>query len=59
MDNELEQVFVDVGSLPTMVTPVCDLDEALRMTPAECPVSVAPGVLTCVMSCTLPKKKRT
>ena len=24
MDNELEQVFVDVGSLPTMVTPVCD-----------------------------------
>ena len=26
MDSELEQVFVDVGSLPTMVTPVCDPD---------------------------------
>ena len=36
VDNELEQVFVDVGSLPTMVTPVCDPDGALRMTPAEC-----------------------
>ena len=49
VDNELEQVFVDVGSLPTMVTPVCDLDGALRMTPAECPVIVAPGVSTCVI----------
>ena len=49
MDNELEQVFVDVGSLPTMVTPVCDPDGALRMTPAECPVIVAPGVSSCVI----------
>ena len=49
MDNELEQVFVDVGSLPTMVTPVCDSDGALRMTPAECPVIVAPGVTSCVI----------
>ena len=49
VDNDLEQVFVDVGSLPTMVTPVCDLDGALRMTPSECPVSVAPGVSTCVI----------
>ena len=49
VDNELEQVFVDVGSLSTMVTPVCDPDGALRMTPAECPVIVAPGVSTCVI----------
>ena len=49
VDNELEQVFVDVSSLPTMVTPVCDPDGALRMTPAECPVIVAPGVSTCVI----------
>ena len=26
VDLELEQVFGDVGSLPAMVTPVCDLD---------------------------------
>ena len=44
VDSELEQVFGDVGSLPTMVTPVCDLDGALRVTPAECPVIVSPGV---------------
>ena len=49
MEQELEQVFVDVGSLPTMVTPVCDPDGALRMTPAECPVIVAPGVSSCVI----------
>ena len=49
MDNELEEVFVDVGSLPTMVTPVCDPHGALRMTPAECPVIVAPGVSSCVI----------
>ena len=49
MDNELEQAFVEVGSLPTMVTPICDPDGALRMTPAECPVIVAPGVSSCVI----------
>ena len=49
VDNELEKVFVDAGSLPTMVTPVCDPDGALRKTPAECPVIVAPGVSTCVI----------
>ena len=37
VDSELEQVFGDVGSLPAMVTPVCDFDGALRVTPAECP----------------------
>ena len=49
VDNELERVFVDVGSLPTMVTPVSDPDGALRMTPAGCPAGVAPGVSTCVI----------
>ena len=44
VDNELEQVFVDVGSLPTMVTPVCDIDGALRVPPAECPVIAPPAV---------------
>ena len=44
VDLELEQVFGDVGSLPTMVTPVCDLDGGLRVTPAECPVREPPGV---------------
>ena len=44
VDNELEQVFVDVGSLPTMVTPVCNIDGALRVPPAECPVIAPPGV---------------
>ena len=44
MDSELEQVFGDVGSLPTMVTPVCDLDGGLCVTPAECPVIEPHGV---------------
>ena len=44
VDSELEQVFGDVGSLPTMVTPVCDLDGGLRVIPAECPVIEPPGV---------------
>ena len=44
VDIELELVFGDVGSLPTMVTPVCDLDGGLRVTPAECPVREPPGV---------------
>ena len=44
MDSELEQVFGDVGSLPTMVTPVCDLDGGLRLIPVECPVLEPPGV---------------
>ena len=44
VDSELEQVFGDVGSLPTMVTPACDLDGGLRVTPAECPVIEPHGV---------------
>ena len=31
MDRELQKVFIDVVSLPTMVTPVCDVDGTLRM----------------------------
>ena len=42
VDIDLEQVFGDVGSLPAMVTPVCDLDRGLG--PAECPVLAPPGV---------------
>ena len=44
MDSELEQVFGDVGSLPTMVIPVCDIDGALRVSPAECPAIAPPAV---------------
>ena len=44
VDSELEQVFGDVGSLPTMVTPICDLDGGLCVNPAECPVIEPPGV---------------
>ena len=44
VDSELEQVFGNVGSLPTMVTPVCDLEGGLHVTPAECPVIEPPGV---------------
>ena len=44
VDSELGQVFGDVGSLPTMVTPVCDLDGGMRVTQAECPVIEPPGV---------------
>ena len=42
MDSELQKVFIDVVSLPTMVTPVCDMDGTHRMPQAECPV-VAPS----------------
>ena len=31
--------------LPTMVTPVCDLDGGLHVTPAECPVIEPPGTV--------------
>ena len=44
VDSELEQVFGDVGSLPTMVTPICDLGGGFRVTPVECPVIEPPGV---------------
>ena len=55
VDSELEQVFGDVGSLPKMVTPVCDLDGALRVTPAECPVIEPPGVSAFVTQPSTPR----
>ena len=44
MDRELQKVFIDVVSLPTMVTPVCDMDGTLRMPHAKCPVVAPPAV---------------
>ena len=44
VDIDRGLVFEDVGSLPAMVTPVCDPDEGLGVTPAECPVPATPGV---------------
>ena len=44
MDSELQNVFIDVVSLPMMVTPVCDMDGTLRMPQAECPVIAHPAV---------------
>ena len=44
MDSELQKVFIDVVSLPTMVTPVSDVDGTLCMSQAECPV-VAPAAV--------------
>ena len=44
MDSELQKVFIDVVSLPTMVTPVSDMDGTLRMPQAECPVVAPPAV---------------
>ena len=44
MDSELQKVFIDVVSLPTMGTPVSDMDGALRVPQAECPVIAPPAV---------------
>ena len=44
IDRELQNVFIDVVSLPTMVTPVCDIYGALRMPQAELPVVAPPAV---------------
>ena len=44
IDRELQKVFIGVVSLPTMVTPVCDMDGTLRMPQAECPVVAPPAV---------------
>ena len=43
IDRELQNVFIDVVSLPTMVTPVCDIDGTLHMPQAECPVVAPPA----------------
>ena len=44
MDSELQKVFIDVVSLPTMVTLVSDMDGTLRMPQVECPVVAPPAV---------------
>ena len=45
MDSERKKVFIDVVSLPTMVTPVSDMDGALRVPQAECAV-IAPSAVS-------------
>ena len=50
MDINLEQVFGDVGSLPAMVTPVCEFDgiivaQPLMVTSLAGPTVVSPGFL--------------
>ena len=35
MDSELQKVFIDVVSLPTMVTPVSDMDGTLHLLPCR------------------------
>ena len=50
VDINLEQVFGDVGSLPAMVTPICDFDELivaqpLMVTSPAGPTVVSPGFL--------------
>ena len=49
MDRELQKVFIDVVSLPTMVTPVCDMDGTLCMPQAECLV-VAPAAVPALVN---------
>ena len=44
VDIELAQVFEDVGTLPAMVTPVCDIEGGLVVTPAEYYVPSTPSV---------------
>ena len=44
MDSKLQKVFIDVVSLPTMFTPVSDMDGTLCMPQVECPVVAPPAV---------------
>ena len=46
MDSELQKVFIDVVSLPTMVTPVSDMDGTLCTPQAECPPVVSPPAVS-------------
>ena len=50
VDIDLEQVFGDIGSLPAMVTPICDFDELMvaqppMVTSPAGPTVVSPGFL--------------
>ena len=49
MDSELQNVFIDVVSLPTMVTPVSDMDRALCAPEEQGPVIAPPAVSTVVI----------
>ena len=49
MDCELQKVFIDVVSLPTMVTPVSDMDGALCVPQVKCLVIAPPAVLAFVI----------
>ena len=44
MDSELQSVFIDVVSLPTMITPVNDVDRALCAPEEQGPVIIPPAV---------------
>ena len=44
MDSELRNVFIDVVSLPTMITPVSDVDRVLCAAENKVPVIVPPAV---------------
>ena len=44
MDSELQSVFIDVVSLPTMITPVSDVDRALCAPEYRVPVIAPPAV---------------
>ena len=44
MESELQKVFMDVVSLPTMVTPVSDMDGTLCTPQAECLAIAPPAV---------------
>ena len=49
MHSELQNVFLDVVSLPTMVTPVSDMDRALCAPEEQGPVIAPPAVSTVVI----------
>ena len=49
MDSELQNVFIDVLSLPTMVTPVSDVDRAFCAPEEQGPVIAPPVVSTFVI----------
>ena len=49
MDSELQNVFIDVVSLPTMVTPVSDIGRAFCAPEEQGPVIAPPAVSTVVI----------
>ena len=49
MDSELQNAFIDVVSLPTMVTPVSDIDRAFCAPEEQFPVIAPPAISTVVI----------